>query len=527
MKFSRAILSGMSIVGIVAVAVSCGRMSGRKSDSGDGASIPPAGGNGCVFGSVVNGLTGELISVRAFDGNQGLSVLVRNQLYGAGEITGSQNRDMVDGSYSICGIPTDEDYAFFASIEGYQSFSGTVHIDSTAPTKSPNAETHLFKGSPAQEANIVLYPRGTKTQDLKITVVYNATPVKGATVQLRPTGRNALDAANAKVEGFDSKILAPRDIRLRPLTATTNENGIATFSKDDVVLGGVYGYLALPPETLTTASTEFDATGTVVVGLQTGTTAKDPYHYVAALRAMAPDLAIVQTSTQTNTISPDGSVTIVFNRPIEIVSQPDSMIATLTNAVDAELVPEINGNRASETMAIVLSNDNTMLRLTPNFRTSPVSAHEPALVVNYAGIQVRPASAPNNAKVLAVPTQSVKLFGLDTNPTLIASKLQKVGDGDNQRAPVSTVLSTNLSVTVIDQFGLPLKNQQVTFQVTSGNGTVKRPIDAAFATSVIATTDVNGTATVTWTLGTIVGEQTLQAKVGTLETVVFRATGTN
>lgn len=56
----------------------------------------------------------------------------------------------------------------------------------------------------------------------------------------------------------------------------------------------------------------------------------------------------------------------------------------------------------------------------------------------------------------------------------------------------------------------------VTFAVTNGGGSVS---------SASATTDASGVATVTWTLGTVAGQNQLTATAGTLGTITFTATG--
>jgi hypothetical protein len=75
------------------------------------------------------------------------------------------------------------------------------------------------------------------------------------------------------------------------------------------------------------------------------------------------------------------------------------------------------------------------------------------------------------------------------------------------------------SVIVRDQNGTPLASISVTFAVTSGGGSL---------TGASAVTDASGIATVgSWTLGSVVGSNTMTATVGTLPLVVFTANSTD
>ena len=95
-----------------------------------------------------------------------------------------------------------------------------------------------------------------------------------------------------------------------------------------------------------------------------------------------------------------------------------------------------------------------------------------------------------------------------------ASSLDKVG-GDAQNGSVGQPTPTAPSVRVRDQYGNPVGGATVAFAVTSGAGTVSAP-------SVV--TGANGIASVTWTLGTTAGAQSLTATVGGITPASFTAT---
>ena len=92
-----------------------------------------------------------------------------------------------------------------------------------------------------------------------------------------------------------------------------------------------------------------------------------------------------------------------------------------------------------------------------------------------------------------------------------------IESGNNQTAVAGSTLPSPLVVKVTDQYGNLLSGITVNFAVTGGGGSLS-------AASVV--TAANGQVQVTWTLGSIEGNNTAQASVGTLTPVLFAATGT-
>ena len=90
-------------------------------------------------------------------------------------------------------------------------------------------------------------------------------------------------------------------------------------------------------------------------------------------------------------------------------------------------------------------------------------------------------------------------------------------DGDDQTAEVGHAVATNPSVRVTDGYGDPVAGVDVTFSVSSGEGTVD---------GLVHTTDAGGLATAGgWTLGTLAGPNTLVATTSTGLEATFTATG--
>lgn len=105
------------------------------------------------------------------------------------------------------------------------------------------------------------------------------------------------------------------------------------------------------------------------------------------------------------------------------------------------------------------------------------------------------------------------------NATAIQSlATMQVNAGNGQVATAGSAVVTPPSVFVRDGFGNPMPNIAVTFSVTGGGGAVA-PVGAVM-------TNALGVATLTtWTLGTTVGPNTLQATAAGIVPVTFSATG--
>ncbi len=86
--------------------------------------------------------------------------------------------------------------------------------------------------------------------------------------------------------------------------------------------------------------------------------------------------------------------------------------------------------------------------------------------------------------------------------------------GDDQQGPVGTPLGDPLVVSVLDQNGSPYAGAEVTFVVTTGEGTLSVET---------ATTDSSGRAAATLTLGSGSGTTIVEVMVADLEPVIFTA----
>jgi adhesin/invasin len=102
------------------------------------------------------------------------------------------------------------------------------------------------------------------------------------------------------------------------------------------------------------------------------------------------------------------------------------------------------------------------------------------------------------------------------SPAKVATSLTASAGISGQSAAVGLTTPTAISVIVLDENGATIAGAPVTWGVLTGGGTVN---------SASSTTDANGVATITWTLGTKAGANTLQASLASGTSVTITATG--
>ncbi len=91
-----------------------------------------------------------------------------------------------------------------------------------------------------------------------------------------------------------------------------------------------------------------------------------------------------------------------------------------------------------------------------------------------------------------------------------------ITSGNNQSGLIGLLLGTPIAVTVADAYSNLVPNVPVTWSVLTGSGSL---------TSSTTQTNAAGVATNTWTLGSLVGAQTVSAVAGNLTAVTFNAIG--
>ena len=113
----------------------------------------------------------------------------------------------------------------------------------------------------------------------------------------------------------------------------------------------------------------------------------------------------------------------------------------------------------------------------------------------------------------AITVASCSQDNLSTGPRI--ASLRAVA-GDNQTAAIGGLLAQPLIAQLIDQRGDPIVGEVVTWEVTTGDGTVTSPAD---------TTDKDGYATTNYRLGPDLGPQSVTAKMTDVTPVVFSVNG--
>jgi len=103
----------------------------------------------------------------------------------------------------------------------------------------------------------------------------------------------------------------------------------------------------------------------------------------------------------------------------------------------------------------------------------------------------------------------------DANGPRIASI--EIVSGTPQSGPIGATLPQPLVVRILDQGGLPVEGVLVTWQVTSGGGSVTPSQSAS---------DANGVASTSFRLGNALGTNTVTARIDQSSSVVFTATAT-
>jgi hypothetical protein len=102
-------------------------------------------------------------------------------------------------------------------------------------------------------------------------------------------------------------------------------------------------------------------------------------------------------------------------------------------------------------------------------------------------------------------------------PVLVGTSLTVSSASENQIGIAGAPLATPITVRVFDQFGNPLAGALVNWTILSNGGSVPQ------ASSI---TDLNGDASIAWTLGSTAGADTLQASLPSGASALIAATGT-
>jgi len=123
----------------------------------------------------------------------------------------------------------------------------------------------------------------------------------------------------------------------------------------------------------------------------------------------------------------------------------------------------------------------------------------------------------NLSLVIVAICMSLFWTGCEEPPAAAGENLYYIS-GNDQMFYITKLLPDSLRVQITDQYGAHFAGEPVTFTVTSGGGSLS---------ASVVTTDEDGYAVVYWTLGTVLGVQSVEvtAAVANGSPIVFTATG--
>ena len=352
---------------------------------------------GSIQGKIMDAITGDPVSGSNLKVYliQGTSVRGPNML-----VTDPKNP--LCGDYAFSGIPADINtgeirYRVVVSNPGYQPFEGDVELQATV-NNTTNAP--IIDNQYNMIGDIYLYPLGTLPGNLSVYVYDpNGLPIPNATVNLKQNVTN--NFTSIPVSGDR---LAPTGGLYSSLQATTDATGLATFTAGTLTLGGFYYAQASPltfnGEPLNDPS--FPGPGIpVIAGLF-------PPSLAINMTAVPVSLYVVTASnTVPSTVTPSGTLTIVFNQPVIIDT-------TLFTAV---LSGGSGGVLGAPAVNATLSADGLTLTLTPNFTTTP-TAKGATITYAYTGV-VRLQSATTVASGLFGVLKNAQSGGNVVNGTVL------------------------------------------------------------------------------------------------------------
>ena len=326
-----------------------------------------------IQGTVFDAITGA----RAADSSLTLT-LVRGSTYAAANMLkteGDYAGDFVFNNVPVtqAGVAT---YRVVATMDNYQTFEGYIALVGNLVWVGGGADT--VDGTYNFIGNIYMFPTGSYASDQTIYVEYDSERVEGATVLFELQGTTATTATTA------AATVQPASAGLnQALSGTTDANGLVAFDGDNLVLGGTYTVTVLP------LVYEGVQLATAVGGpMVVGAAASDNVQVIAMVDEVPGTQGEGLFVTYASNRDPDdilstGVLTVVFNRPIALVSE-DNCLAVLTIAVTGAL--DVSDTPDS-TVDAEVSADGYTLTLTPNFAVN-LADTDLISVITYTGVEI-------------------------------------------------------------------------------------------------------------------------------------------
>jgi hypothetical protein len=270
-------------------------------------------------------------------------------------------------------------------------------------------------------------------------------------------------------------------------------------------------YLSLSPTTV--SGSVSDPAATVVINSIPAAVANGQFSAQVPL-AEGPNI-ITATATSPLGAAGTASITVTLDTMpphVTITSPADQFVTTdasisVAGNVNDIVVGTVNSQQAQVTINGVQSQVANRTFLATNVPLNTGSNTVKAMAVDRAGNQA---------------TTQINVVRQAPQPGQI-----QVVSGNNQSATIGSALTEPLVVSLTDASGNPAANKPVIFTVTQNNGILAS--GGAPGASVVATTNPQGQASATWTLGmrSGAGSDAVQAySVGSSGTAVFTATTT-
>ncbi len=331
-------------------------------------------------GTVFNAITGERIS------SEGLSVT----LVQGGDYRKAKINKNFQGDFFVGDIPTSTagniTYRLDVSYTGYQPFTSLIGFGvNTNPLQDKEVAT---------VGNVYLYPLGATAPDQTVSVTYNGEPVPDATVLMQPD-----TSSNTLTTDIASRLFASAGYQ-QALQATTDANGIATFTGANLTLGGRYNVDVLPLAYEGKQLAVNRAAALINIGQNNITR-------VVTMGDLLPGsengLYVVDASNEdTDALQSDGVLTLKMSQPVEIVNEANTVTAVLANNTTAALDFTGTGTEVNATV----STDGLTITLAPKFATgaNPVvfngtnaGTADNGLTITYSNLFVRMTATNDNA----------------------------------------------------------------------------------------------------------------------------------
>jgi PKD repeat protein len=196
-------------------------------------------------------------------------------------------------------------------------------------------------------------------------------------------------------------------------------------------------------------------------------------------------------------------------------SDPNGNIGTASISVTLDTTPPHVTIGTPANGSVVTSSTVTVSGMISDVVLGTVNAQQASVTVNGIAAQVSNRSYLVNAVPLSAGPNTLTAIGKDaagntasTSITVVFSPptdqpTVNLVSGNNQTAVIGSPLSSPLVVALKDASSNPVQGQTVVFRITANNGTLTAPgaVASPDGRSVAVTTDANGMAQASWTLG--------------------------